>query len=121
MEDTDKELIILSESIDKKKQEISYANKELEELEHKRWITLQERNKHNALIEIGNFINIYGNILDKTLHNQLRLKLVDIMYKDLHEPYSFDLVLRLMLDKIGVSYQYLNKDKKKPIQLQIIY
>ena len=117
MEDFNSTLLTLNETINKKEQEILDKNKELEDLKHEHLCILKQRNNALALKEIENFIDLHGNILDKKLHDELRLKLIEIVYRELYFA-SYDLVLRLILNKLNVRHEYLSK-KGEPILLQI--
>lgn len=85
---------------------------------HKQEITF-EINKKNSIQYIKEFVSKYGNILDKKLHEELRVNLVKIFYKDSFYIDSYGLVLRLILDKLNIKYEYLDGLKGKNLKLKI--
>lgn len=103
----------IENQIKDKKIESETIKENLKHLKHERWETVKKRNNHIALLELHKFIKEHGNIVCGELHNELRLKLIDIVYKDLYTPDSYDLVLRLILNKLDVKCEYLSENNKK--------
>lgn len=103
------ELINIDKLIASKEDELKNAEKELRELKSKKYDIEFEINKKNCIEEVHNFVNIHGKVLNRKLHDELRVKLIELLYKDECCVSSYDRVLRLIFDKIGIKHKYLDE------------
>lgn len=98
---------------------IKNIKNDLSKLKDKEYEIILQINNENSIKYIKEFISEFGNILDKNLHEKLRLNLIKILYKDRYYIESYDKVLHTMLSKLNIKYEYLNKIKNKDIQVKI--
>jgi hypothetical protein len=105
----EKELIEIDKSISNKEDELKKVQKELWDLKCKKYDIEFEINKDKCIEEVHKFVGIHGNVLNKKLHNELRVKLVELLYKDENCVSSYDLVLRKIFEKIEINHRYLDE------------
>lgn len=102
-------LIKINKQIADNRQELANIEKEISNLESEKRDIEFKIKKEKCLKEAQSFICNNGNVLNRKLHNELRFKLMEILYKDECYVSSYDQVLRLILDKLDIKYQYLDE------------
>lgn len=115
----DDELIQTKRLIMDKEVKLKNIKDDLIKLKDKEYELILQINNRNSIQYIKEFIIQHGNILDKNLHDKLRLNLIEILYKDRYYIESYDKVLHTMLSKLNIKYEYLNEVKNKDIKLKI--
>lgn len=103
------ELIEIDKLISYKEDELKNKEKELRELKSKKYDIEFGINKKKCIDEVHNFVGIHGNVLNRKLHNELRVKLIELLYRDEYCVSSYDKVLRLIFEKIEIKHRYLDE------------
>lgn len=68
---------------------------------------------------VKEFIDKHGNVLNKPLHDEIRINLINILYDDKRYICSFQMVLHTILDELEVKWEYEEGLKGKDLKLKI--
>lgn len=105
--------------IDRMNLVMKLTKESLEKLEKTRRDVDWKIRKNKAREYVKEFIEEHGNVLNKSLHDEIRLRLCNILYKGEIYITTYQMVLHIILDALEIKWEYEKGLKGKDLKLKI--